>query len=518
MMLRRQASSASAGRASITSRTSRSISRATRWWCLPASRARASPRSLSAPCTPRRSGAISNRSRPTRAACSTRCRCPTSTTSSACRRPSRCSSSAARPPPAPRSAASAPCPIRCACCTRAPATIRAGQGMLYAESFSPNTPEGACPGCHGLGRVYEVTEQSMVPDDSLTIRERAVAAWPTAWHGQNLRDILTTLGYDVDTPWRDLPKKDRNWILFTDEQPTVPVYAGFTPAEVKQALKRKEAPSYQGTFTGARKYVLQTFATTESASMKKRVARYMVSSECPPCHGKRLRPESLSVTFAGVDIADISRLPLERLAAILRPHADGSARRNAKDAARHPEKVHRHPAHRRRPGGAPGSAAGAGPGLPGAGTQHADAVAGRAAAPAPGDPGALEPVRRGVRARRAVGRPASGRHRSAADGAGAAEGVGQLAVRRRTRARRDPPRRLDRRRRAGRRRAGRPRAVQRPAGGPEPRRGFADPALPVRQRQAAAARTARAGGLAAPRRRHPQQPARARTSTSRSAC
>src|SRR3954454_2589941 len=56
-----------------------------------------------------------------------------------------------------------------------------GQPLLYAESFSPNTPEGACPTCHGLGRIYEVTERSMVPDDSLTIRERAVAAWPTAW-------------------------------------------------------------------------------------------------------------------------------------------------------------------------------------------------------------------------------------------------------------------------------------------------------------------------------------------------
>lgn len=214
-----------------------------------------------------------------------------------------------------------------------------GQELLYAESFSPNTPEGACPECHGLGRVYEVTEASMVPDDTLTIRERAVAAWPTAWHGQNLRDILTTLGYDVDTPWRDLPKKDRDWILFTDEQPTAPVYAGFTPKEVKAALKRKETPSYQGTFTGARKYVLQTFATTESASMKKRVARYMVSSECPQCRGKRLRGESLSVTFAGYDIADISRLPLERLAAILRPHAEGSARKDAQAAAAHPEKA-----------------------------------------------------------------------------------------------------------------------------------------------------------------------------------
>src|SRR5436190_178576 len=47
-----------------------------------------------------------------------------------------------------------------------------GQPLLYAESFSPNTAEGACPRCHGLGRIYEVTERSLVPDDSLTIRER----------------------------------------------------------------------------------------------------------------------------------------------------------------------------------------------------------------------------------------------------------------------------------------------------------------------------------------------------------
>ncbi|MDQ6926150.1 MAG: excinuclease ABC subunit A, partial [Candidatus Eremiobacteraeota bacterium] len=57
------------------------------------------------------------------------------------------------------------------------------QPMLYAEDFSPNTAQGACPRCHGLGRVYEVSEKSMVPDPALTIRERAIAAWPPAWHG-----------------------------------------------------------------------------------------------------------------------------------------------------------------------------------------------------------------------------------------------------------------------------------------------------------------------------------------------
>src|SRR6478735_4699281 len=200
-----------------------------------------------------------------------------------------------------------------------------GQPLLYAESFSTNTPEGACPRCHGLGRVYEVTEHSMVPDDSLSIRNRAIAAWPPAWHGQNLRDIVTTLGYDIDKPWHELPRKDRDWLLYTDEQPTVPVYAGWNREEVRAAIRRKESPSYMGTFTGARKYVLETFAKTESASMKKRVARFLVSTECPACHGKRLRPEALSVKFAGLDIADISRLPLIRLDKLLRPTAEGTA-------------------------------------------------------------------------------------------------------------------------------------------------------------------------------------------------
>ena len=197
------------------------------------------------------------------------------------------------------------------------------QPMLYAEDFSPNTPQGACPRCHGLGRVFEVTEQSMVPDASLTIRQRAIAAWPLAWGGQNLRDILVSLGYDVDKPWRDLPAKQRQWILFTDETPTAPVYAGFTPAETRAALRHKTEPSYQGTFTGARNYVLKTFATTQSALMKKRVSRFMVGNLCPVCAGKRLKLQALAVKFAGYDIGELSQMPLSRLADVLAPVAAG---------------------------------------------------------------------------------------------------------------------------------------------------------------------------------------------------
>ncbi|WP_209400405.1 excinuclease ABC subunit UvrA [Pseudozobellia sp. WGM2] len=213
------------------------------------------------------------------------------------------------------------------------------QPILYADSFSTNTPEGVCPECHGLGRVYQVTEKSMVLDDTLTIREGAIDSWPKAWQGKNLRDILVTLGYDVDTPWKDLPQKDRDWILFTDEQPKVPIYRNLNREELQFAIENKHEPSYMGTYSGAKKLVLHTFANTQSSLMKKRVSKYMISSECPTCHGKRLRPESLSVTFAGYDIADISRLPLKKLLAIFTPYGNGSAPGLTELAKSHKEKT-----------------------------------------------------------------------------------------------------------------------------------------------------------------------------------
>ena len=211
----------------------------------------------------------------------------------------------------------------------------AGQPELHGEAFSTNSPEGACPRCHGVGRIYNATEETMVPNPLLTIRQRAIAAWPPAWGGQNQRDILVTLGYDVDRPWRELSRKDRDWILFTEEQPTVPVYAGFTPEETRLALKRTEEPSYRGTFTGVRRYLLQTLAQTESTLTRKRVLQFLESAECPACHGKRLRAESLSVKFAGLDIAEISALSLNRLDQLLRSNASQTGNKSVD----HPERA-----------------------------------------------------------------------------------------------------------------------------------------------------------------------------------
>jgi excinuclease ABC subunit A len=218
-------------------------------------------------------------------------------------------------------------------------TYPPGREIAHAEEFSTNSPEGACPTCHGLGRVYEVSEKSLVPDDSLTIREKAIAGWPGAWQGQNLRDIVTTMGIDIDVPWRELPKKTRDYLLFTEEQPQLPVWAHEPLDVVQRKKKRKAEPDYMGTFIGARKYVLDTFATSQSALMRKRVSQYMIASECPVCHGKRLKPESLAVKFAGLDIADMARLPMSKLGRILEPYASETPAAIAKLGIDHPEKA-----------------------------------------------------------------------------------------------------------------------------------------------------------------------------------
>ena len=188
-----------------------------------------------------------------------------------------------------------------------------GAERLDSDAFSANTPAGACPHCHGVGVTFDVSESSVVPDPSLSIREGAVAAWPGAWLGKNFRDILATLGHDVDRPWRELDPEARRWILFTDEQPVVTVHSEREPGRIQRP--------YQGKWTSVRRHVLETFATTKSAPVRRRLRPYLDVTPCPVCGGRRLRPESLAVTFAGRDIAGLAALPLSELTAVLRSAA-----------------------------------------------------------------------------------------------------------------------------------------------------------------------------------------------------
>ncbi|MCW2814866.1 MAG: uvrA 1 [Nocardioides sp.] len=195
-------------------------------------------------------------------------------------------------------------------------TYPEGAQRLAAEAFSPNTVAGACPTCHGLGVVHDVTEDLLVPDPSLSIRDGAIAAWPGAWQGHNLRRIVKNLGVDVDVPWRDLPPERRDWVLFTTEQPSVLI----RPQDKDGGGGR----DYHGTFRSARSHVQHVLTTSKSQAMRDKMLRFMRSSPCADCAGSGLRPEALAVTYLGRSIAEAGALPLTDLAAWLRP-ATGSA-------------------------------------------------------------------------------------------------------------------------------------------------------------------------------------------------
>ncbi|PAT09451.1 excinuclease ABC subunit UvrA [Corynebacterium hadale] len=175
---------------------------------------------------------------------------------------------------------------------------------LYSDSFSPNTPEGMCPTCHGTGVVHEPTEATMVPDPSLSIEDGAIKAWPGAWAGKNFHDILQALGYDLDSPWEDLPQEDREWILFTDERPVVTV----KPLRGKDQIQR----NYEGTWRSVASYLRKTLAETQSDSLRKRTLSFMESRTCETCDGRRLNQRALEVTYAGLPIDELGALPLDR--------------------------------------------------------------------------------------------------------------------------------------------------------------------------------------------------------------
>ena len=190
---------------------------------------------------------------------------------------------------------------------------------LYSDSFSPNTPEGMCPTCQGTGVVHEPTEESMVPDPTLSIEDGAIKAWPGAWAGKNFHDILATLGYDLDSPWQDLPQEDREWILFTEERPVVTV----KPLRGEDQIQR----NYKGTWRSVASYLTNTLAETQSDTLRKRVLSYMESRVCETCHGRRLNPEALKVTYAGMPIDELGALPLDQVYEVLAAQepSEGSA-------------------------------------------------------------------------------------------------------------------------------------------------------------------------------------------------
>ncbi|HAJ53010.1 MAG TPA: excinuclease ABC subunit A, partial [Corynebacterium variabile] len=214
-------------------------------------------------------------------------------------------------------------------CGYYPAELRDRVGRLDSDHFSPNTAAGMCPTCQGTGTVHAPTEQSMVPDPSLSIDEGAIAAWPGAWLGKNFHDILVTLGYRTDLPWHELPQTERDWILFTDDKPVVTVH----PVRGADQIQR----TYDGTWRSVSVYLRETLAATGSESTRRRVLSFMDHAVCPDCGGRRLTPDALQVTYRGYPVDELNALSLETLRELLEQGSDTTE--DAADAATEAERL-----------------------------------------------------------------------------------------------------------------------------------------------------------------------------------
>jgi excinuclease ABC subunit A len=188
---------------------------------------------------------------------------------------------------------------------------------LEPRSFSFNSPFGACPECHGLGTRMEVDPELVVSDPTATLGEGAIGPWSGAHVADFFVRLLSALGdelgFDLNTPWEDLPAKARRSIL--DGHPT--------KVHVRHTNRYGRERSYWTSFEGVRPYIERRHREAESDTSRERFEGFMREVPCPVCEGSRLKPVSMAVTLGSTEgasrnIAEICRLPINETAEFLR--------------------------------------------------------------------------------------------------------------------------------------------------------------------------------------------------------
>jgi len=173
-------------------------------------------------------------------------------------------------------------------------------GDLQPRLFSFNSPFGACADCDGLGVKLAVDEDLIIPDNSLTLREGAIVPWaPTSseYYFAMLEQASSVLGFDLDTPWSKLSKKDKDILLNgTDKKFRFTYMGGF-------GLTDRDV-----VFEGVLNNINRRFVETTSDFIRDSMRKYMTELKCSTCGGKRLNEQALSVKVASKDISQISEL------------------------------------------------------------------------------------------------------------------------------------------------------------------------------------------------------------------
>jgi excinuclease ABC subunit A len=175
---------------------------------------------------------------------------------------------------------------------------------IEPRSFSFNSPFGACPACTGLGARREVDPELVIPDGRLSLSRGAIAPW-AAWQERDyflrlLRAAADSGGFDLDTPWDELPEAARTAVLRgTGER-----------VHVSYRTRAGRDRSYFVVFEGVLPWLDRRYAEAESDSAGQRYEGFMRAAPCPACGGARLRPEVLAVTVAGRSIAEVAALSI----------------------------------------------------------------------------------------------------------------------------------------------------------------------------------------------------------------
>jgi excinuclease ABC subunit A len=182
---------------------------------------------------------------------------------------------------------------------------------LAPRNFSFNSPYGACERCDGLGTRFEVDPELVVPDDDLSLAEGAIAPWNgfrSRYFDRVLEAVGEEYGFDTDTPWRKLRKRDRNAVLFG---------TGSRDVHVQYRNRYGRRRSYHTPFEGVVPWLERRHGDSESDRARELIEGYMREVPCPQCDGARLRPASLAVTVGELNIYELGELSIRRAAAYL---------------------------------------------------------------------------------------------------------------------------------------------------------------------------------------------------------
>jgi len=179
---------------------------------------------------------------------------------------------------------------------------------IEPRSFSFNTPHGACPACQGLGMRLEIDPNLIIPDNSKSINEGAIAVlewnnsrFDNGYYWQQLLQVASAYDIDLDMPVSQIPKDKMKIILY-----------GSNGASLNMVLtgRNDRKSTYRAPFEGVIPNLERRYNETNSDYIRDRIAEFMKETPCQVCHGKRLKPESLAVTILGKNIIDVTEMSI----------------------------------------------------------------------------------------------------------------------------------------------------------------------------------------------------------------